>query len=60
MFDQIEIDSKMARSISKLYESLYQTAFDKNPSLTRYISKFSDKYNKYKETYNFPTKYKGM
>ena len=59
-YDQFEIDSKMARSISKLYEILDQTAFDKNPSLTRYISKLSDRYNKYKETYNFPTKYKGM
>ena len=59
-YDQFEIDSKMSRSISKLYEILDKTAFDKNPSLTRYISKLSDRYNKYKETYNFPTKYKGM
>ena len=59
-YDQFVIDSKIARSISKLYERFYDSAFDKNPSLTRYISKLSDKYNKYKETYNFPTKYKGM
>ena len=59
-YNENEIDSKMTRSMSKLYKRFYKTALDKNPTLTRYISKLSDKYNKYKETYNFPTKYKGM
>ena len=58
-YNQFEIDSKMARSMSKLYKRFYKTAFDKNPKLTRYISKLSDQYDRYKETYNFPTKYKG-
>ena len=59
-YNENEIDSKMARSVSNLYKKFYKKAFNKNPTLTRYISKLSDKYNKYKETYNFPTKYKGM
>ena len=58
-YNQFEIDSKMARSMSKLYKRFYKTAFDKNPKLTRYISKLSDQYDRYKESYNFPTKYKG-
>ena len=59
-YNENEIDSKMARSVSNLYKKFYKKAFDKNPTLTRYISKLSDIYVKYKETYNFPTKYKGM
>ena len=42
-----EIDSEFARK------------FKKNPQLTKYISKLSDKYNAYKGKYVFPTKYKG-
>ena len=58
-YDQIEIDSKMARAFSKLYSKEFKSRFEKNPTLTRYISKLSDQYNKYKETYGFSTKYKG-
>ena len=47
-YDKEEIDSDFIRK------------FKKNPQLTRYISKLSDQYNKYKGKYVFPTKYKGM
>ena len=40
-------------------ELLGKSGFDKNPKLTRYISKLSDQYDRYKETYNFLTKNKG-
>ena len=48
-YNQIEMDSK----ISKF-------DFDKNPKLTKYISKLSDYYNKYIGKYEFPRKYEGM
>ena len=44
---------------SKLQTWQLKQGFDKNPTLTRYISKLSDQYNKYKLSYKFPTKYKG-
>ena len=31
----------------------------KNKKLRRYISKLSDQYNRYKETFKFPSKVKG-
>ena len=58
-YDQFEIDSKIAKSISKLYKRFYDKGFENNPTLTRYISKLSRQYIKYKDTYNFPTIYKG-
>ena len=59
-YNEIEIDLEVSGKISLGYELLYQKIhFDKNPTLTRYISKLSDQYNKYTGSYNFPTKYKG-
>ena len=59
-YNQVEIDLKVSGKIFKGYELVYQKInFDKNPQLTRYISKLSDQYNKYKEIFIFPTKYKG-
>ena len=52
-YDKEEIDSKIARTL------FYQLGFDKNPTLTRYISKLSNQYNNYKERYVFPTIYNG-
>ena len=54
-YNQFEIDSN-------LNKFLRRSGFDKNPKLTRYISKLFDQYDRYKESYNFPTireKYKG-
>ena len=60
-YNQIENDLKVSGKISTGFEQLHQKMhFDKNPSLTRYISKLSDQYNRYKGKYFFPTKYKGM
>ena len=47
-YDKEEIDSEFIRK------------FQKNPQLTKYISKLADQYNKYKGKYVFPTKYKGI
>ena len=50
-YDKEETDSEFIRK------------FKKNPQLTKltkYISKLSDQYNKYKGKYVFPLKYKGM
>ena len=58
-YDQNEIDSRMAQSMSKLYKKMFNTGFDKNPTLTSYISKLSYQYNRYTKSYNFPTKYRG-
>ena len=58
-YNQFETDTKIDRKLSMLLELHKQSGFDKNPKLTRYISKLSDQYDRYKETYNFPTKYKG-
>ena len=58
-YDQFEINSKIARLISKLNKRFYDKEFDKNPALTRYISKLSRQYTNYKDTYNFPTIYQG-
>ena len=58
-YNQYEIDSKIERSISYLYERFYGREFNKNPTLTRYILKLSNEYNRYKEQYNFPIRYKG-
>ena len=52
-YNREEIDSKLAKTLS------YKLGFDKNPTLTRYISKLSNQYNSYKERYVFPTIYKG-
>ena len=54
-YNQFEIDSNLNKFLSR-------SGFDKNPKMTRYISKLSDQYEIYKESYNFPTireKYKG-
>ena len=56
---QFETDTKIERTLSKLHKDLYQSGFAKNPTLTRYISKLSEKYNRWKGIYIFPTKYKG-
>ena len=59
-YNKEEIESKMAKMISATFKQLFKEFhFDKNPTLTEHISKLSDQYNKYKESYNFPTKYKG-
>ena len=64
-YDQIEIDLKVTGKISQTNEQGYarqifqKIHFDKNPTLTRYISKLSDQYNRYKEIFIFLTKYKG-
>ena len=58
-YDQVETDTKIDKKLSMVLELLGKSGFDKNPKLTRYISKLSDQYDRYKETYNFPTKYKG-
>ena len=50
-YNEFEIDSK-------LQTWRHKRGFDENLTLTRYISKLSDQYNKYKASYNFPTKYK--
>ena len=55
-----EVESKMARKLSASFELLsVKFQFDKNPTLTKKISKLSDQYNKYKGVYKFPSKYKG-
>ena len=60
-YNQIENDLKVSGKISTGYKQVDQKVhFDKNPTLTRYISKLSDQYNRYKGKYVFPTKYKGM
>ena len=60
-YNQVEIDLKVSGKIFRGYELAYQKIhFDKNPTLTRYISKLSDQYNRYKGKYVFPTKHKGM
>ena len=46
-YDKEEIDSEFIRKSKK------------NLQLTKYISKLSDQYNKYKGKYVFPSKYKG-
>ena len=51
-YNQFEIDSYLNRLLIK-------SGFDKNAKLTRYISKITVQYDRYKESYNFPTKYKG-
>ena len=59
-YNQVEIELKVSGKIFRGYELAYQKMhFDKNPSLTRYISKLSDQYNRYKEIFIFLTKYKG-
>ena len=60
-YNQVENDLKVSGKFSFKIEQEYQKVhFDKNPTLTRYISKLSDQYNRYKGKYVFPTKYKGM
>ena len=60
-YNQVEIDLKVSGIIDAgLSGQIFQKMhFDKNPTLTRYISKLSDQYDRYKESYNFPSKYKG-
>ena len=52
--DVISFDKEETDSRPQKYE------LDKNPTLTRFINKLCNQYNKYKDTYNFPTKYKGI
>ena len=54
-YDKEEIDSKLTNTLSK-----NGIKFDKNPILTRQVSKLSDQYNRYKEKYNFTEEYKGI
>ena len=54
-YDREEIDSMLSKTLSK-----NGIKFDKNPQLTRQVSKLSDQYNKYKEKYNFTEEYKGI
>ena len=60
-YNKENIDSNIAKSISELYGlvAYRRSGFDINPTLTKYISKLSNQYNKYKETYNFPKEYEG-
>ena len=48
-YNEFEVDSKLNRFVQ----------FDSNPKLSKYISKLSTLYNRYKGTYKFPTKLKG-
>ena len=43
-----------------MFENHFKKKLKKNLLLTRYLSKLSDQYQKYKGKYDFPTKYKGM
>ena len=54
-YDREEIDSMLSKTLSK-----NGIKFDKNPILTRQVSKLSDQYNRYKEKYNFTEEYKGI
>ena len=62
-YDKDEVDSKLASQISVSFDKIrfLRGKFDfvKNPTLDRQIIKLSDQYKKYKETYKFPTKFKG-
>ena len=49
-----EVDSKRERAISKLLGS------QKNPKLMIAIKKLSEQYSNHKESYNFPSKFKGI
>ena len=51
-FNDKEVDSRRERKLSEL------SGFDKNPKLSRTIKKLTDQYNKYKGSFNFPTKFK--
>ena len=55
-YDKEEIDSELTKILNKNDPNL---KYYKNKKLTRYISKLSDQYNQYKETYKFPSKVKG-
>ena len=59
-YDKEEIESKLTRRFSTLLEELNKAGFDNNLKLTRRISKLSDQYNRYIETFNFSRKYKGI
>ena len=59
-YSQVENYLEVPGKIDLGYKQISQKIhFDKNPTLTRYISKLSDQYDRYKESYNFPSKYKG-
>ena len=55
-YNQLEVDSMMAKTLSKLNQYLFNS---KKPTLTKHILKLSNQYNRYKETYDFPSKYNG-
>ena len=59
-YNKEETDSEIARQLLLSFAQL-KRKFDyvKNPALMRKISKLSDQYNRYKETYKFPSKVKG-
>ena len=58
-YNQLELESKLTETLSNFLEAFRRPRFDKNPTLTKYISKLSHEYNKYKDTYDFPSKNKG-
>ena len=60
-YDKEELENRFTKRFSKLLVQRFnEPGFEKNPALTRYISKLSEQYNRYKETYKFPTKFKGI
>ena len=48
-YDAEEVDSKRENELSKMLN------LPKNPKLMKIMKKLSDQYNKYKESYIFPT-----
>ena len=58
-YNKEEIDSKMTGILSKVHKLLFISGFDKDPTFTKYVSRLSNQYDKYKETYDFPSKFEG-
>ena len=52
-----ELEPKWSKHFTKS-RYLTDTRFLNDPKQTRFISKLSDKYNKFKRSYNFPAKFK--
>ena len=51
-----ELEPKWTKNL-KRPSSILKTKFLNNPKQTKFILKLSDEYNKFKKSYNFPTKY---
>ena len=59
-YDQDEMDSKLLQLLSKLSVDRYKSKFEKDPIIAKKVSKLSDQYSSYKESYNFPTNMKSI